>query len=123
MFVDPPYEDQDEFEKLASAITTTLRKWPTGIFAVWYPIKRRPAGRVLKKKIMAAKHAACLSVEFLRFPEDGIRLAGSGMIICNPPWGLEERLRLLCDELILAFNSPQGDWSINWLIRETELRS
>ena len=39
VFIDPPYEKTDEAASLARAIAKGLRKWPTGIFLAWYPIK------------------------------------------------------------------------------------
>src|SRR5205823_3863490 len=39
VLVDPPYEQPDEFERLAQALAAAHRKWPTGIYALWYPIK------------------------------------------------------------------------------------
>jgi 23S rRNA (adenine2030-N6)-methyltransferase len=39
VLIDPPYEDRDELVRLAGEVTRAVRKWPTGIFALWYPIK------------------------------------------------------------------------------------
>src|SRR4051812_12141589 len=39
--VDPPYEDKNEFMRLADAVAAAHRKWATGVFLLWYPIKDR----------------------------------------------------------------------------------
>ena len=40
VFVDPPYEERDDFDTLLGAASSTAhRKWPTGIYALWYPVK------------------------------------------------------------------------------------
>jgi 23S rRNA A2030 N6-methylase RlmJ len=52
---------------------------------------------------------------FYKTPENG-RLNGSGMVIVNLPWGLEDELRLVFEELnsILAFE-PLAEWCIESL--------
>ena len=43
VFIDPPYEkdDRDAYSRLADRLNAGLRKWPTGMFAAWYPLKDR----------------------------------------------------------------------------------
>ena len=50
----------------------------------------------------------------MRGPVDGLSLAGSGIVICNPPWQFEEKLAALCRELLLAFETPEGRYSLDW---------
>jgi 23S rRNA (adenine2030-N6)-methyltransferase len=116
--VDPPFEKPDELERVSRALLSGLRKWPTGIFVVWFPLKDRSASSVLEKSLLSAKIPRCLSAEFLRFREDGKRLAGSGMLFCNPPWGLDNAIRSLSAELLAAFNALHGSWSVEWLSGE-----
>ena len=39
VLIDPPFEQPDEFEQLAQALAGAHRKWPTGLYALWYPVK------------------------------------------------------------------------------------
>lgn len=49
VLIDPPFEQANEFERMASAFDAAFAKWPTGIFALWYPVKDvRAAGRLRK---------------------------------------------------------------------------
>src|SRR6185437_10460875 len=41
ILIDPPYEDKQEFARLADAMVAAGRKWATGTYLVWYPIKDR----------------------------------------------------------------------------------
>ncbi len=41
VLIDPPFEDRGEFARLAAAVAEAWRKWPTGIYAIWYPVKSR----------------------------------------------------------------------------------
>jgi len=118
VFIDPPFEAPDEFNRLGEALTSAVQKWPTGIFAVWYPIKDRSTIRPLRRRLKEIEFGKCLSVEFLLFPEDGERLAGSGMTVCNPPWNFDEVLEDLGADLLTAFASPHGRWAVDRQDRE-----
>ena len=46
VLIDPPFEATDEFSRLAQALEAAHRKWATGIFLLWYPLKgRQDSGR------------------------------------------------------------------------------
>ncbi len=117
VFIDPPFEQRDEFETLADQLNAGIKKWPTGIFAAWYPLKDR-SGIQIARKLYRSKNPPTLCCEFLREPIDGLTLAGSGLVICNPPWRLDEKLAKLCSSLASAFNAPKAQWSIDWWIKE-----
>jgi 23S rRNA (adenine2030-N6)-methyltransferase len=115
VFVDPPFESKDEFRMLATKLITAYHKWPTGVFAAWYPIKSRAAPQRLIGELRASGIFKCLSTEFLRYPLDGTTLAGSGIVLINPPWKLDDKLRVLCAELADAFGGMDGRWSVSWV--------
>src|SRR5262249_49983279 len=39
VLIDPPFEQPNEFSSLAQGLTAAHRKWPTGLYLLWYPIK------------------------------------------------------------------------------------
>ena len=39
VLIDPPFESPDEFSHLAQAVREATRKFATGIYLIWYPIK------------------------------------------------------------------------------------
>src|SRR5262249_62419035 len=41
VLIDPPYEEKREFARMTDALAAAQRKWATGIFLLWYPIKER----------------------------------------------------------------------------------
>lgn len=93
VFIDPPYEQPDEFNQVARALKAALARWRNGIYCVWYPIKARRPVEQLHERVRVLG-AEALAVEFLTLPEDvPQRLNGSGMLLINPPWKLEETLR------------------------------
>ncbi|BAV46779.1 Ribosomal RNA large subunit methyltransferase J [Mesorhizobium loti] len=115
VFIDPPFEQRDETTQLANALRIGAKKWATGVFFVWYPIKDSAIGDEIAGATVSAEFQKTLRAEFLPYERDGIRLAGSGIIICNTPWTVDESLRNLCHELMTLIGGPKGKWSVEWV--------
>ena len=123
VLIDPPYEAADEAERLAHGLALAHRRWPGGVFALWYPIKERPWVWRLHEALAATGIRRQLLVELTIFPEDDWRrLNGCGMIVINPPWRLDDALGKLLPHLHRAL-APAGDggWRVDWLVPEDEL--
>ena len=120
VFIDPPYEkdDPDAYKRLARRLNAGLARWPGGMFAAWYPLKERTGIDQVRKAYDRA-NPPTLAVEFLREPMDGVAFAGSGLLIANPPYGIEPRLRALGSELATAFDAPRARLDVDWWIAET----
>jgi len=105
VLIDPPYEDKDEFERLAEGFGEAFAKWPTGSYLLWYPVKSRRATDTLARQVTAATAAArpagkVLRLEFSVAPQTaGGPLASSGLLIVNPPWTLLGELKAILPEL------------------------
>ncbi|WP_198028788.1 23S rRNA (adenine(2030)-N(6))-methyltransferase RlmJ [Mesorhizobium sp. WSM3626] len=112
VFIDPPFERQDEIEQIAIALQTGFRKWATGIYAVWYPIKDKIVGDRIAHSSLEAGFTNVLRAELCPYRRDGVVLAGSGLVICNPPWRIDEGLRRLCKELIVLLGGKGASWSV-----------
>ncbi len=54
VLVDPPFEQADEFERLAAGFEAAYAKWPTGIFILWYPLKDARAAARLGQRVADA---------------------------------------------------------------------
>jgi 23S rRNA (adenine2030-N6)-methyltransferase len=117
VLVDPPFEQSDEFERLAVGMNAAIQKWPAGMLVAWYPLKDRSGIRTLHARYLRS-NPPTLCCELLCRPLDGLTLAGSGLVICNPPWQIEQKLAALCRELLAAFDAREGSCSLNWWIRE-----
>lgn len=90
VLIDPPFEVPDEFERLARAVRHGLRRFATGCYAIWYPIKD-PA---VVAEFLGALAAPRLLVMTLRMGEavaEG-KLAACGLAVINPPWRFEEAM-------------------------------
>lgn len=103
VLVDPPFEREDEFERLAGGFAGAFAKWPTGCYLLWYPAKRRRATDDLARRVGAVAGGEadkCLRLEFSVAPQtaDG-PLTSAGLLIVNPPWTLRGELRSILPEL------------------------
>ena len=121
VLVDPPYEEEADFHRLSHTLGLAHRKWATGIYALWYPIKGRGEADALAKRVRKLGISKVLRAELLVSPvKDQTRLNGSGMIVVNPPWTLEGELQALLPVLaqLLAREPGGGSIRIDWLAGE-----
>lgn len=118
LLIDPPYEASDDFRKVVSGLALARRRWPVGVLAAWYPIKDRRTLRPFHRELEAAGLGGVLRVELSVRPDDNpVSLNGSGMVIASPPWGLEQDLRELVDELgALLHESTPPRSLVDWVV-------
>lgn len=112
VLIDPPYEDRLEAARLAAAMASGLGRWPTGVFAAWYPVKDEAPGRTLADAARRNGFPKCLRAEFLAYAADERRLRGGGLLICNAPWRLEARLGALCEALAPLLGAGAAAWTV-----------
>ena len=120
VLIDPPFEAPDEFARLADGLVSAHRKWPTGIYLLWYPIKEPRQTQAFAARIMRLKVPKILRSELqITGASDQGRLLGSGLLIVNPPWTLESELKNLLPALTLALSrDPGGGFNLGWLVPE-----
>ncbi|HWM46528.1 MAG TPA: 23S rRNA (adenine(2030)-N(6))-methyltransferase RlmJ [Xanthobacteraceae bacterium] len=101
VLIDPPYEDPEEFEKLVPRLQDAHRKWATGVYAVWYPIKGMASFPFIRR-LRQTGMGKMLRTELHVAPNQPGRFTGSGLIIINPPWRLADDLGVLLPGLLAA---------------------
>jgi 23S rRNA (adenine2030-N6)-methyltransferase len=115
VLVDPPFEEAADFTRLASALAAAHRKWPTGIYMLWYPIKERAAPDALARQLRKLEMPGVLRCEItLGPPRADAGLVGSGLIVINPPFKLDADLKVLLPALAEAF-AAEAAWRVDWL--------
>jgi 23S rRNA (adenine2030-N6)-methyltransferase len=121
VLVDPPYEIQDdEFAVILAALKEGLARWPTGIYAIWYPIKQRRTLNAFFRKAALLPCKSALVVELLIHPDDTpLRLNGSGLLILNPPWQLDTELAPVLPVLARLLGERHPSWRVEWLKQES----
>jgi 23S rRNA (adenine2030-N6)-methyltransferase len=100
VLIDPSYEHTDEFPRLASALEAAAHKWPTGIFLAWYPIKGARDNAAFARDLGKRGLTNMLRAELvLSSASSDSKLRGGGQVIVNPPWTLEDDLKVLLPAL------------------------
>jgi 23S rRNA (adenine2030-N6)-methyltransferase len=118
VLIDPPFEHTADFARLSGELATAYRKWPTGIYMLWYPIKDRDAPEGLARRLQRLPIPKLLRCELsLGPPRTDVGLVGSGLIVVNPPFTLEAEMRALLPTLA-GFLSPRAVCRIDWLAHE-----
>ena len=122
VMIDPPYEvERKDFPQLVDLIATAYKKWPTGVFAIWYPIKDRAMIDRFEKKMIKTGIRRQLICEVCVWPDDTpVGLNGCGLLVINPPWKFsedaDEALQWLFPHLRMSENG--GHAAVRWLVGE-----
>ena len=127
VLIDPSYEETDDYAQAADTITAVHKKWSNGIIMLWYPLLAHREGEIesmldritegaraqnsnieianLQLEVFDKNEHKEVSLEDFRASEgkNPPRLYGSGMLVLNSPWKLEEECSALIDYLKNAF--------------------
>jgi 23S rRNA (adenine2030-N6)-methyltransferase len=94
VLIDPPYESIDELKMMLQAFAEAYRRWPSGIYLMWYPIRSAGQRALVHGRFEALQIPKMLIADLAVHPDDaGLGLAGSGLLIVNPPYGTDNFLR------------------------------
>jgi 23S rRNA (adenine2030-N6)-methyltransferase len=117
VLIDPPYEAQDaEYPQIISALRESLERWPAATYAVWYPIKQRRSLLPFFRKAAALPAKSSFVAELQVRPDDSpLRLNGSGMLVVNPPWQLEQAIAPVLPVLQKVLGEPGASTRLEWL--------
>ncbi len=98
VLMDPPYEENDEFIRLADGLTLARARFGNGVLAAWYPIKHRARERAFFHELRLRD---VISFELLlREPIDPARLNGCGLLVINPPYQFEQEAHPIMEGLL-----------------------
>jgi len=100
VLIDPPFEAPDESAAVARAIERALRKWPTGTYIAWRPIRDARTDSHFLNSVAALAIPSILRLELDIGPEPvGAHgqeaLARAGLLVVNPPHKLIDEARAL----------------------------
>jgi 23S rRNA (adenine2030-N6)-methyltransferase len=124
VLIDPPFEDGADFARLAHGLEAAHRKWASGSYLLWYPIKTRTGpdelarrlrrsgiGKILRAEVSVGAKPESKPVAKPDTTPDASRLAGCGLIVVNPPWTLEQELQTLLPTLAAVLAGPEDGGS------------
>jgi 23S rRNA (adenine2030-N6)-methyltransferase len=120
VLIDPPFEDPEEFARMTSGFLEAHGRWPTGTYALWYPIK---ADGLSERFLAAMRRTAipkqlCLEV-WMAPRETPSGLPGCGFLVVNPPFALRGEAEILLPELARTMGGPGAGARIVELVGET----
>lgn len=115
--LDPPYESPEEFTRLADCVIACHARWPTGLYALWYPLKDEAARLKFLRQFERSGLRRILLTE-LRVADRADGLAGSGMLVVNPPWQTDTEMRECLVALASVLAPAGGRSEVRWLVPE-----
>lgn len=122
VLIDPPYELKEDYHTVANTLAKAYQRWPIGIYAIWYPLLAKNVDRsgALKNALANCGFDSVLCAELSVCQQaDDFGMYGSGMIVLNPPWKLDEQLGELLPRLADTLAQDKGaGWSLSWLKQE-----
>lgn len=113
VLIDPPYDAVDEFARVGAAVGAALRRFATGIYLIWFPVKSKSEADRFCGEILAAGAVKALRIdaEIEAKTADKDRLARAGLIVVNPPYGFDEEMRAVLSIVAPALGArTQLDW-------------
>ena len=112
VLLDPSYEVKSEYQQLVQTLTQAWRKFPTGVYAIWYPVIDRQRTEQFIQSIASSGIADIQRFELgVRADSAGHGLTAAGMLVINPPWGLQQKLSALLPRLATLLAQDPGAYS------------
>jgi 23S rRNA (adenine2030-N6)-methyltransferase len=109
VFIDPPFEDRNEFSTLSEGLRRGYGRFGHGIFVAWYPVKPMAAVRGFHRGLASSGIRDIVAVELhLRDTTIPGRLNGCGLMVINPPHEFESQARVIVNAVLegLGGNEP-----------------
>lgn len=119
LFLDPSYENKQEYRAVARAAAETGRRFPACVQAIWYPLL--PAGRHndLFAELKRSGLRKILRIELdcgELFPQ--MQMHGSGLLVVNPPWHGEDAMKSSLAWIRKHLTNDRGMGRYEWLVPE-----
>jgi 23S rRNA (adenine2030-N6)-methyltransferase len=104
VLVDPSYEGQGDYARVLDTLQDALRRFAEGVFMVWYPVVSKPGAATLVPglKNLAPRGWLHARLSVQQTDSMGFGLAGSGVLVINPPHTLHAQLQALLPWLAQA---------------------
>jgi 23S rRNA (adenine2030-N6)-methyltransferase len=110
VLIDPPYEVKLDYKHVRDALDEALGRFPSGTYAVWYPVLQRMESRQFPDRLkrLPAKEWLHVTLTVATPGPDGHGMHSSGMFILNPPYTLEPMLRETLPYLVQVLGQDSG---------------
>jgi 23S rRNA (adenine2030-N6)-methyltransferase len=120
ILIDPSYELIVDYENVSKLLKECIKRFSHGVYLIWYPVVERGADKLLLESIEALQIPKTLWAEIsFRRNRSGLGISGTGMIIVNCPWQIDEQINSvlgwLTDSLV---DGDEGSFCLDWLVKE-----
>ncbi|MDR2433382.1 MAG: 23S rRNA (adenine(2030)-N(6))-methyltransferase RlmJ [Treponema sp.] len=113
VFIDPVYELKEDYENLPRSLSGALRRFPTGLYIIWYPLLgNRDA--TLPETLLCLHQGNKCRAELRTAPRTDRGMYGSGLVILNPPWTLKAALESAMPVMADLLGDGRGEWNLRW---------
>jgi 23S rRNA (adenine2030-N6)-methyltransferase len=120
VLVDSSFDRAREFDRIVNALKEAHARWPTGMYAVWYPIMEPAPMRDFARDIERSGIRKVLRLEMtVRERDESEIIPGCGMLVVNPPWHFDREAKLILEWLANKLTvSGRGSSRVEWLVPE-----
>ncbi|MEH6576707.1 MAG: 23S rRNA (adenine(2030)-N(6))-methyltransferase RlmJ [Amphritea sp.] len=118
VLIDPSYEEKNEYDQVITFLQKATKHWSNGSFAIWYPLLEANRWKTMKNKLKRSgiRNVLCSEIEVNHSDNGG--MYGSGMLLVNPPWPLEQRLKEVMPGLTKRLKQEASECRLDWLVPE-----
>jgi 23S rRNA (adenine2030-N6)-methyltransferase len=119
VLIDPSYEVKADYRKVIDSLIKAHQHFANGCYALWYPVIDRQVTETMLQRLADSGIRRQLRIEHCVKADGAVRgMTGSGMLLINPPWPLEEQANSLLPWLNQLLTDNQGHWQIVWQVPE-----
>ncbi|MEO6012665.1 MAG: 23S rRNA (adenine(2030)-N(6))-methyltransferase RlmJ [Devosia sp.] len=115
VLIDPPFEEKGEWERIVDGLFKAHKKWATGLYAIWYPMKEPREVNSFISDLKSTGIKRIMRIELLVERAVAGKLYGSGMIVVNPPFVLQDELNSILPALVKVLGRDGASHRIEWI--------
>ena len=104
---------------ILGAVTDALRRMPSAVIAIWYPLTERARTEEFHHALLGLATPTLFAEVNIAGAESLLKMKGCGLLILNPPWQIDRDIRALLPvfrERLRAEAGASADCS--WIVPE-----
>jgi 23S rRNA (adenine2030-N6)-methyltransferase len=115
VLIDPPFEEDDEFEQMGRAFTNAYRRFATGVYLLWFPLKDVAGAERFMGEVLAAGVTKALRIDFAVEAKEE-KLSAAGLLVVNPPFGFFDEMEKNLSVLSPLLGGAAGAAKVSWIV-------
>ena len=120
VLIDSSFDRAHELDRIVRALKDAHARFPTGVYAIWYPLMEAAAMRDFHASVQRSGIRKVLRLEIVvrERDESGI-IPGCGMLVVNPPWRFDAEAKAMLPWLAQKLAvSGKPESRVQWLVPE-----